>query len=94
MNNLSLRRLLALLILFAMAAGGGGCTKRNAGPVFETAPITRGSITQRITATGSLNAVVSVDVGSQISGSIKTVDVDYNSPVKNGQRVALIDPAY
>jgi HlyD family secretion protein len=59
----------------------------------ETAAVKRGNLTQKITATGLLSAVKSVDVGSQISGTILKLFVDFNSIVTNGQVVAQIDPA-
>jgi HlyD family secretion protein len=60
---------------------------------FQTAPVTRGPITQAVTATGTLNPVVNVQVGSQVSGNIQKLFVDFNSTVKAGQVVAQIDPA-
>jgi HlyD family secretion protein len=60
--------------------------------VYETVPVERGSIQAKITATGNLNAVVDVLVSSQVSGNIKTLYADWNSKVKKGQLVALIDP--
>src|SRR5436309_3215741 len=60
---------------------------------FQTATITRGPITQAVTATGTLNPVVNVQVGSQVSGNIQKLFVDFNSAVKAGQMVAQIDPA-
>jgi HlyD family secretion protein len=59
----------------------------------ETAAAGRGNLTQKITATGLLSAVKSVDVGSQISGTILKLFVDFNSIVTNGQVIAQIDPA-
>jgi len=59
---------------------------------FETAKISRGNITARVTATGTLSALVTVQVGSQVSGRISQINVDFNSPVKKGQVVAKIDP--
>ena len=59
---------------------------------YETAPVARGALVQYVTASGTLNAVVSVDVGSQVSGKIIAINVDFNSPVKKGQLVAEIDP--
>jgi HlyD family secretion protein len=60
---------------------------------YQTATITRGPITQAVTATGTLNPVVNVQVGSQVSGNIAKLFVDFNSEVKAGQVVAQIDPA-
>jgi HlyD family secretion protein len=61
-------------------------------PAYRLAKIDRGSITAVVSATGTLNPVVSVQVGSQVSGQIKELYVDYNSPVKRGQLIARIDP--
>src|SRR5881392_2920051 len=60
---------------------------------YQTANSTRGPITQAVTATGTLNPVLNVQVGSQISGNIQKLFVDFNSPVKAGEIVAQIDPA-
>jgi HlyD family secretion protein len=59
---------------------------------YQTATVTRGDLTQLVTATGQLNPVTNVQVGCQISGTISQLFVDYNSPVTNGQVVAQIDP--
>src|SRR5438128_10524719 len=67
---------------------------RNAGGARrQTAIVTRGAITQAVTATGTLNPVVNVQVGSQVSGNIAKLFVDFNSHVKAGQVVAQLDPA-
>src|SRR5947208_13873044 len=60
---------------------------------YQSANVTRGYITQAVTATGTLNPVVNVQVGSQVSGNISKLFVDFNSQVKAGQVVAQIDPA-
>src|SRR5206468_6123213 len=60
---------------------------------FQTATLTRGPITQTVTATGTLNPVVNVQVGSQVSGNIQKLFADFNSKVKAGDVVAQIDPA-
>ncbi|XHR29985.1 MAG: efflux RND transporter periplasmic adaptor subunit [Chthoniobacteraceae bacterium] len=71
-----------------------GCHKGESGKIaFDTSPVKRGDLTQYVTATGTLNAVVSVDVGSQISGRIQALYADYNSLVKKDELIALIDPA-
>jgi HlyD family secretion protein len=59
---------------------------------YETAAVARGDLVQHVTASGTLSAVVSVDVGSQVSGKISALNVDFNSLVKKGQLVAEIDP--
>jgi len=80
-----------LLAVSLLAAAG--CGKRLATTTLETAVVKRGNLTQKITATGLISAVKSVDVGSQISGTILKLFVDYNSTVTNGQVIAQIDPA-
>jgi HlyD family secretion protein len=67
--------------------------RNGGGANYQTATITRGPITQAVTATGTLNPVVNVQVGSQVSGNIAKLFVDFNSQVKAGQVVAQIDPA-
>ena len=59
---------------------------------YKTTPIERGAITQAVTATGTINPVIAVQVGSQVSGIIKALYADFNSVVKAGQVVARIDP--
>ncbi|MBI3584326.1 MAG: efflux RND transporter periplasmic adaptor subunit [Nitrospinae bacterium] len=60
---------------------------------FKTEKVTRGDIEATVTATGTVNAVTTVLVGTQVSGTIKNIYVDFNSPVKKGQVIAEIDPA-
>src|ERR1043165_8111505 len=67
--------------------------RAGAGTTYQTATVTRGPITQAVTATGTLNPVVNVQVGSQVSGNVSKLFVDFNSQVKAGQVVAQIDPA-
>jgi HlyD family secretion protein len=75
------------------AIGLAGCKPSGAGANhYETTVIARGDLVQHVTASGTLSAVVSVDVGSQVSGKIFALYVDFNSPVKKGQLVAEIDP--
>ena len=89
MKRLSLLAIFSLPLLVLTA-----CGSKSAGEYkYETAPITRGDLVQYVTASGSLSAVVSVDVGSQVSGKISALYVDFNSPVKKGDIVAEIDPA-
>ncbi|NPU86341.1 MAG: efflux RND transporter periplasmic adaptor subunit [Syntrophaceae bacterium] len=64
----------------------------NNGPSFKTAKAVRGELQAAVTATGTVNAVTTVLVGTQVSGTIKQLYVDYNSPVKKGQVLAQIDP--
>src|SRR6266536_6344028 len=66
--------------------------ERSGSSQFQTATVTRGPITQAVTATGTLNPVVNVQVGSQVSGNIQKLFADFNSKVKAGDIVAQIDP--
>lgn len=59
--------------------------------VYRTQPVTRGSISATVSATGSVNPVEMVDVGTQVSGTIKEIYVDYNSRVTKGQLIAMLD---
>src|SRR6478735_1983238 len=65
----------------------------NAVPRYETVAVDRGPIVAKVTATGTLSALVTVQVGTQVSGRIKQIMVDFNSPVKKGQVIAKIEPA-
>src|SRR2546426_7870268 len=58
-----------------------------------TAKVDRGDIHDVVEATGTINAVITVQVGSQVSGTISKLSVDFNSRVRKGDLVALIDPA-
>ena len=87
--------LVVLLVLGAAAAGGWYYFRQNGQKPVEylTAPVSRGDVTQAVTATGTLQPVITVEVGSQISGIIDKVLVDFNSVVKQGDVVAHIDSA-
>lgn len=61
-------------------------------PNYRTENVTRGDLVASVTATGTVNPVKTVQVGTYVSGPIQAIDVDFNSPVKRGQRVAKIDP--
>jgi HlyD family secretion protein len=78
--------LLAILFVVRRCTSGGSSS-------YQTATVTRGAITQLVTATGTLNPVTNVQVGSQVSGNIQKLFADFNSEVKAGQTVAQIDPA-
>lgn len=60
---------------------------------FVTAPVTRGSVVETVAATGSLQAVTTVQVGSQVSGTIKALHADFNSQVRKGEVIAELDPS-
>ncbi|PYJ08263.1 MAG: efflux RND transporter periplasmic adaptor subunit [Verrucomicrobia bacterium] len=77
----------ALAIVLVMRKCSSGT-----GQNFQTVAVTRGPITQAVTATGTLNPVQNVQVGSQVSGNIQKLFADFNSVVKAGQVIAQIDP--
>ena len=60
---------------------------------YRSEKVVRGDIVATVTATGTVNAVTTVLVGTQVSGTIKDIHVDFNSPVKKGQLIAMIEPA-
>src|SRR5499426_4501430 len=94
---MAMRRLVWIVALMVvLTAGPSGAwfyaQSRGNPPRFRTAKIERGPLTATVSATGTLNAVVTVQVGSQVSGQIKELFADFNSLVKRNQLVARIDP--
>ena len=82
----------------ALAAAGAGAfawtrNSKPAAPKYETVKADQGRIVARVTATGTLSALVTVQVGSQVSGRISELFADFNSTVKKGQVIAKIDPS-
>lgn len=86
-----------IVIVLAFAAAGGGWwywNKLHPETVqYQTAAVTRGDVTQVVTATGQLNPVLNVQVGAQISGNIMKLYADYNDLVRENEVVAELDPA-
>ena len=84
------------LISLALAAGGGywWWSQRSAADAvqYRTAKIERGNLQATVSASGAVNPVTQVSVGTQVSGQIKDLYVDFNSEVKAGQLIARIDP--
>ena len=91
-----MKRLISLVVVAAvLGAGIWGylyAQARGNSPKYRTARVERGPLTAAISATGNLNAVTTVQVGSQVSGQIKELLVDFNSAVTKGQVIARIDP--
>ena len=91
------RRLKRSLIVALLASGAGlgwYLNRPSGNPLqYETTLVTRGELTQVVTASGQLNPLVKVEVGSQISGIIQKLSVDFNSPVTEGQVIAQLDAA-
>jgi HlyD family secretion protein len=85
--------IIGIVVATGLLSGGYLYTQGvGARPAFRTAAVTRGPLTSAVSATGTLNAVITVQVGSQISGQIKELHADFNSVVKKGQLIARIDP--
>jgi HlyD family secretion protein len=78
---------IVMAVLFFLIFRGEGSR-----PEFRTEAVTRGAIQATVTATGTVNPVTTVLVGTQVSGTIKSISVDFNSPVRKGQLIAQIDP--
>jgi HlyD family secretion protein len=87
--------LTAILLLLVASATAGYLyyNRRQPPPSYLTARVERGRIATTVNATGTLNAVITVQVGTQVSGIIQKLFVDFNSPVKEGEIIAQIDPA-
>ena len=89
------RKLVAATLVLASLAVGGWywwSNRQSEGPAFRTAKVERGPIMATVSSTGTLNPVTSVQVGTQVSGQIQQLFVDFNSPVKKGELIARIDP--
>jgi len=89
------RRLLPGVLVLALAAGAyvffaPSAAKENA-IEYETAEVQRGNLTVLVSATGELKPLNQVDVGTEVSGTVKSVEVDYNDEVKVGQVLARLD---
>lgn len=86
-----------LLAVAVIAVAGGGFYyfrhNRTVPVTYNTAPVERSELTKVVTATGTLNPVVNVTVGSQVSGRISKLYVDFNSVVKSNEVIAEIDPS-
>jgi len=90
-------RLLVLLAIALVTGAAVGVWRWRAGASksslqFDTAKVERGRIVAKVTATGTLSAIVTVQVGTQVSGRIAALHADFNSAVKKGQVIAKVDP--
>jgi HlyD family secretion protein len=75
----------------ALALAVAACGQKAEVP-YRTEPVTRGPVIESVSATGDVSALVTVSVGSQVSGIVDKLYVDFNSPVKKGQLLATLDP--
>ncbi|HYT06521.1 MAG TPA: efflux RND transporter periplasmic adaptor subunit [Rugosimonospora sp.] len=83
---------LAALAVIAMLAAGWAIRGRSDDPNYQTAEVQRGSITSVVEATGTINPLTTVPVGSYVSGTVQYVFADFNSRVQAGQVLAQLDP--
>lgn len=92
--NFKSKKVLVILLLIVGVGIFAAFELRSKAPVqYYTARVESGEIKQVVEATGTINAVITVQVGSQVSGAISRLYVDFNSHVKKGQLIAQIDPA-
>ena len=89
------RASIVFLIVAVIGVGTGAYYKLRSGAELQvnTSPATRGDIVDTVGATGTLQAVTTVQVGSQVSGNISWLGADFNSIVKKGQVIARLDPS-
>src|SRR5919112_1667657 len=90
-----MKKLIVIVILLAAIGGAGGAYYMRRGtkePEVRTAQITRGDIVDAVQATGTLEAVTTVQVGTQVGGIVQDLYADFNDIVKKGQVIARLDP--
>jgi HlyD family secretion protein len=91
------KNLLWVILILVVAGGAFGYTyfykEKDSALQYRTVKVERGSISALVTANGTINPVITVLVGSQVSGTIQKLFADYNSKVTKGQLIAQIDPA-
>jgi HlyD family secretion protein len=100
MNRMSIAankiKITAVAVGVITLVGSGWLYKRADGkeaPVYRTATVERGSVKPTVSATGTLSAVKTIQVGTQVSGQISAIYADFNQHVRRGQLLATIDPA-
>jgi HlyD family secretion protein len=81
------------LVCAAVALAGWQWVRADSQVTYRTAPVERGDLDVTVSATGNPNAVVTVQVGSQVSGNVQALFADFNTKVTKGQLIARIDPA-
>jgi HlyD family secretion protein len=93
---MKLRNLVIAVIVLAVAAGAFAVYRQRNPKTpeakYRTETVDKGTVSETVTATGTISAVTTVQVGSQVSGIIQSLHADYNSPVKKGQLLAELDP--
>src|SRR5579875_1020079 len=84
--------LAAVACILAIVASVVVVRSRAGAVTYTTTPVTTGSLAQTVTASGTLNPQNTIDVGTQVSGTISEIDADFNAHVKKGQVLAKLDP--
>jgi HlyD family secretion protein len=97
MAFLTKKKLLLGVGLLVLVGAAGAYYSKNKTPVveaprFRTAPVDNGNITQTVTATGTINPVALINIGSQVSGTVSQLKADFNDHVKKGQVLLTLDP--
>lgn len=96
-KNIGTGKKIAIATVLAATIGAGwyffDIAGGKSGEVYKTAKIEQGYVAQTVSANGTLNPVVLVSVGTQVSGTVKEILVDYNDKVKAGQVLAILDPS-
>lgn len=92
-----MKKIILVLVALALLAVAGFAwlnkDKTAEEPRYKTEVVERGAITQSVSANGTLNPVTMVNVGTQVSGTVKSIHADFNQEVKAGQVLAVLDPA-
>jgi HlyD family secretion protein len=90
----AIRRAIGVVVVLAIVVGLWSWLGRKSGPqvTYETASVDKGVVEKAVSSTGSVAALITVDVGSQISGQISELNADFNTQVKKGDLLAVIDP--
>src|SRR5919198_1108560 len=91
-----MKRAVTVLVIIGVIGAGAGAyyiKNKNTDITVNTATVTRGDIVDTVGATGTLQAVTTVQVGSQVSGNISWLGADFNSIVRKGQQIARLDPS-
>src|SRR4030095_10643073 len=90
-----MKKRITIIILLAVVGSAGGwyyMRKNTKEPEVRTLPITRGGVVRAVQATGTLEAVTTVQVGTQVGGIVQDLYADFNDFVKKGQVIARLDP--
>ena len=91
-----MKKLIAIVVVLVAVGVGAGAyytSRRAPEPKVTTMPVTRGDVVDAVAATGTLQAVETVDVGTQVSGTVQELYADFNQIVRKGQVIARLDPS-